>query len=73
MPIRLGQEFTAYAGSIDRNVRRLSEAAEYLREEARLVPTRRELDSFFDAVDTLRADVDRLVTTVTQFADGGAR
>lgn len=36
------------------------DAAEYLREEARLVPTRRELDGFFDAVDTLRADVDRL-------------
>ena len=37
-----------------------ADAAEYLREEARLVPTRRELDGFFDSVDTLRADVDRL-------------
>ena len=36
------------------------DAAEYLREEARLVPTRRELEGFLDAVDTLRADVDRL-------------
>src|SRR5437016_87626 len=32
MPIRLGQEFTAYAGSIDRAVRRAKEAAEYLRD-----------------------------------------
>jgi ubiquinone biosynthesis accessory factor UbiJ len=36
------------------------DAAEFLREEARLVPTRRELEGFLDAVDTLRADVDRL-------------
>jgi aspartate ammonia-lyase len=32
MPIRLGQEFTAYAGSIDRGVRRVKEAADYLRD-----------------------------------------
>ncbi|MDB4907451.1 MAG: aspartate ammonia-lyase [Gemmatimonadetes bacterium] len=32
MPIRLGQEFTAYAGSIDRNIRRVREAADYLRD-----------------------------------------
>jgi len=32
MPIRLGQEFTAYAGSIDRNLRRITEAADYLRD-----------------------------------------
>jgi aspartate ammonia-lyase len=32
MPIRLGQEFTAYAGSIDRNIRRVQEAADYLRD-----------------------------------------
>src|ERR671921_533299 len=32
MPIRLGQEFTAYAGSIDRAVRRVKEAADYLRD-----------------------------------------
>jgi aspartate ammonia-lyase len=32
MPIRLGQEFTAYAGSIDRGVRRVREAADYLRD-----------------------------------------
>jgi aspartate ammonia-lyase len=32
MPIRLGQEFAAYAGSIDRGVRRVVEAAEYLRD-----------------------------------------
>src|SRR5690349_14724821 len=30
MPIRLGQEFTAYAGSIERGVRRVREAADYL-------------------------------------------
>ena len=32
MPIRLGQEFTAYAGSIDRATRRIREAADYLRD-----------------------------------------
>ena len=32
MPIRLGQEFTAYAGSIDRGIRRIRESADYLRD-----------------------------------------
>jgi aspartate ammonia-lyase len=32
MPIRLGQEFTAYAGSIDRGIRRVQQAADYLRD-----------------------------------------
>jgi aspartate ammonia-lyase len=32
MPIRLGQEFAAYAGSIDRGTRRVREAADYLRD-----------------------------------------
>ncbi len=32
MPIRLGQEFTAYAGSIERGMRRVIEAADYLRD-----------------------------------------
>jgi aspartate ammonia-lyase len=32
MPIRLGQEFGAYAGSIDRGTRRVREAADYLRD-----------------------------------------
>ncbi|HKO16020.1 MAG TPA: aspartate ammonia-lyase [Gemmatimonadaceae bacterium] len=32
MPIRLGQEFTAYAGSIERGARRVREAADYLRD-----------------------------------------
>jgi aspartate ammonia-lyase len=32
MPIRLGQEFTAYAGSIVRGLRRVTEAADYLRD-----------------------------------------
>src|SRR5215471_5780138 len=32
MPIRLGQEFTAYAGSIARGVKRINEAADYLKD-----------------------------------------
>src|ERR1041385_5704095 len=32
MPIRLGQEFTAYAGSIARGIRRVNETADYLRD-----------------------------------------
>ncbi|MEO8194991.1 MAG: aspartate ammonia-lyase [Gemmatimonadales bacterium] len=32
MPIRLGQEFTAYAGSLRRSLQRVTEAADYLRD-----------------------------------------
>jgi aspartate ammonia-lyase len=32
MPIRLGQEFTAYAGSMTRGLKRVNEAADYLRD-----------------------------------------
>ncbi|MDQ3698015.1 MAG: aspartate ammonia-lyase [Gemmatimonadota bacterium] len=32
MPIRLGQEFAAYAGSVDRGLRRVRESADYLRD-----------------------------------------
>ncbi|MGQ0713325.1 MAG: aspartate ammonia-lyase [Gemmatimonadaceae bacterium] len=32
MPIRLGQEFRAYAGTIERGLRRVTEAADYLRD-----------------------------------------
>src|SRR5687767_11339502 len=32
MPVRLGQEFTAYAGSIDRALRRVVQSADYLRD-----------------------------------------
>ncbi|HWP69530.1 MAG TPA: lyase family protein, partial [Gemmatimonadaceae bacterium] len=32
MPIRLGQEFTAFAGSLDRGLRRVVEASDYLRD-----------------------------------------
>jgi fumarate hydratase class II len=32
MPIRLGQEFTAYAGSIERGLRRVAQNADYLRD-----------------------------------------
>jgi aspartate ammonia-lyase len=32
MPIRLGQEFTAYAGTMDRCIRRVREAADYLKD-----------------------------------------
>jgi aspartate ammonia-lyase len=32
MPIRLGQEFAAYAGSIERCIKRVEEAADYLRD-----------------------------------------
>ena len=32
MPIRLGQEFTAYAGTLERGLKRVNEAADYLRD-----------------------------------------
>lgn len=34
--------------------------AEYLKEELQLLPARHEIDAFLDAVDSLRADLDRL-------------
>lgn len=36
------------------------DAAEYLQEEARLLPRKEHVDEFMSAVDTLRADVDRM-------------
>ena len=32
MPIRLGQEFTAYAGTLERGLKRVNEAADYMRD-----------------------------------------
>ncbi len=37
-----------------------ADAEEYLHEEARLLPSRLEIEDFLEAVDTLRSDVDRL-------------
>lgn len=39
---------------------------EYLQEEARLIPTALELDNFFQDVDTLRDDVERLAARLQQ-------
>jgi len=47
--------------------------AEYLQEEARIVPVRFEVDAFLDAVDVLRDDVDRLESRVLRLAAGGRR
>lgn len=44
----------------------LQDAAEYLREEARLVPERTEVDAFLDGVDALRMDVDRLAARLAR-------
>jgi len=41
---------------------------EYLEEEARLVPSRYELQEFLDRVDTLRDDVERLAARVERLA-----
>ena len=38
--------------------------SEYLQEEARLLPTRVELNAFYDEVDQLRSDTDRLAARV---------
>ncbi len=43
---------------------------EYLEEEARLLPTRYELEAFFAEVDTLRDDVERLEARVERLARG---
>ena len=41
---------------------------EYLQEEARVVPTRMELEAFMDDIDTLRSDVDRLAARVDRLS-----
>lgn len=50
---------------------------DYLQEEARILPTRYEMDSFLGAVDTLRDDTERLLARVERLArrrkDGGER
>jgi len=46
-------------------------AAEYLQEEARLAPVRAEVETFLDAVDILRSDVDRLAARVQRLAARG--
>lgn len=47
-------------------------AAEYLQEEIRVLPVRHEVDRFLDAVDGLRADVDRLAARVQRLHGPGA-
>ncbi len=42
------------------------DVSEYLQEESRLLPTRREVEAFLDAVDALRAGADRLEQRVAR-------
>jgi ubiquinone biosynthesis protein UbiJ len=44
-------------------------AAEYFQEEARLLPVRYEVEAFLNAVDVVRADVDRLAARVQRLRD----
>jgi ubiquinone biosynthesis accessory factor UbiJ len=44
---------------------------EYLQEEARVLPTRYEVEAFLDQVDTLRDDAERLVARIDRLARGG--
>ncbi len=57
--VRGGQKWLADAGA-----RLQADLSEYLQEEARLLPTRYELDEFLDGVDRLRGDTDRLAARV---------
>ena len=43
--------------------------AEYLQEEARLVPVRYEVEMFLNGVDAVRADVDRLAARIQRLKD----
>lgn len=43
--------------------------AEYLQEESRLLPTRPEVEEFLNAVDGVRADVDRIAARVQRLKD----
>lgn len=65
---RAAQDFGRRAGrTADQNLR------EYLQEEARLLPTRYEVNEFLDAVDVLRDDVERLAARVERlrYRSGG--
>lgn len=44
------------------------DVSEYLHEEARLLPARARVNAFFDAVDTLRADAERLEKRLARLA-----
>lgn len=48
------------------------DVSEYLQEEARVVPTRIELEGFLDDVDRLRSDVDRLEARIRRLEAQGA-
>jgi ubiquinone biosynthesis protein UbiJ len=63
----LGRWARAAAGSLERDL------GEYLQEEARLLPTRPEVEAFLAAVDELRADADRLERRVQRLLQGAAR
>ncbi len=45
------------------------DAAEYLQEESRELPNRREVDGFLKNIDTLRSDVDRMEMRVSRLKD----
>jgi len=47
--------------------------SEYLQEEARLLPTRTEIDEFLDNVDQLRTDTDRLAARVERLVKSQER
>jgi ubiquinone biosynthesis protein UbiJ len=48
----------------------LQNLREYLQEEARIVPTRYEVDAFLGEVDTLRDDVERLEARIARLRTG---
>lgn len=57
--VRKGQKWLAESGEALQQ-----DLSEYLLEEARLLPTRVELNAFYDEVDQLRSDTDRLAARV---------
>jgi len=59
--VRKGQEWLGNSGDTLQQ-----DISEYLQEEARLLPTRIELDEFLDGVDQLRTDTDRLAARVAR-------
>lgn len=62
---------TAYAWQVQAAKTFAQNAAEYLQEETRLAPVRAEVDTFLDAVDILRSDVDRLAARIQRLAAKG--
>jgi ubiquinone biosynthesis protein UbiJ len=68
---RISRFLRSLGGWVENTGERLgTDLADYLKEEQRSLPSRWEMDEFLDAVDTLRADTDRLEARLRRLEKG---